>query len=160
MNSWCRLIDSLSIVLPKYLYKSSTVNIYVYDCHINHIYKYICMCIFTARTMTIQPCIITCIFTAWLHIIYCMYFHYMCPMYITCLRIPGVAPSTFSVIVDRYQPHNRRSEHVGNRWRSLLTKGNTAGVLTSDDSGTGHTLGYTLKVYCIHNQYNVYWKQY
>ena len=51
----------------------------------------------------------------------------------------------FSVGADRYQPHNRRSEHVhmGNRWCSLLTKGTTAGVLVSDDSGTGHTLGYT-----------------
>ena len=35
----CRLINSLSIILQKDLYnKSSTVNIYVYDCHINHIY--------------------------------------------------------------------------------------------------------------------------
>ena len=66
-------------------------------------------------------------------------------MYTTWLRIPGVAPSTFSIVVDRYQPHNRRSEHVymGNRWCSLLTEGKTAGVLVSDDSGTEHTLGYT-----------------
>ena len=85
--------------------------------------------------MTIQPCIITCIFTAQLHIIYCMYFHYMDPMYITWLRIPGVTPSTFSVIADRYKPRKR--------WRSLLTEGNTAGVLGSDDSSTRHTLGYT-----------------
>ena len=38
----CRLINSLSIILQKDLYiKSSTVNIYVYDCHINYIYIYI-----------------------------------------------------------------------------------------------------------------------
>ena len=51
----------------------------------------------------------------------------------------------FSVGADRYQPQNRRSKHMymGNRWRSLLTEGNTAGVLVSDDSGTGHTLSYT-----------------
>ena len=51
----------------------------------------------------------------------------------------------FSVSADRYQPHNRRSEHVymGNCWRSHLTKGTTVGVLVSDESGTGHTLGYT-----------------
>ena len=35
----CRLVDSLSIILEKDLCnKSSFVNIYVYDCHINHIY--------------------------------------------------------------------------------------------------------------------------
>ena len=77
----CRLVNSLSIILQKDLIKSP----------FHHIYIYICMCIFTARIMTIQPCIITCIFTAWLHIIYCIYFHYMYPMYITWLRIPGVA---------------------------------------------------------------------
>ena len=37
----CRLINSPSITLQNDLYiKSSTVNIYVYDCHINHIYIY------------------------------------------------------------------------------------------------------------------------
>ena len=51
----------------------------------------------------------------------------------------------FSVGDDRYQPHSRRSEHVhmGNRLRSLRTEGKTAGVMVSDDSGTGHTLSYT-----------------
>ena len=35
----CRLINSLSIIPQKDLYiKTSTANIYVYDCHINHIY--------------------------------------------------------------------------------------------------------------------------
>ena len=50
-----------------------------------------------------------------------------------------------SVGADRSQPHSRRSEHVqmGNSWSSLLTEGNTAGVLVSDHSVAGHTLGYT-----------------
>ena len=43
-----------------------------------------------------------------------MYFHYMFLMYITWHRIPGVTPSTFSVVADRYQPCKR--------WRSLLTE--------------------------------------
>ena len=47
----CRLINSLLIILQKDLIiKSSFINIYVYDCHVNHIYIYIYM--FTARTMT------------------------------------------------------------------------------------------------------------
>ena len=33
--------------------------------------------------------------------------------------------------------------YMGNCWRSLLTEGNTAGVLVSGDSGTDRTLGYT-----------------
>ena len=44
----CGLINSLSIILQKDLYKSSTVNIYVYDCHINHIYIYIYICVCVA----------------------------------------------------------------------------------------------------------------
>ena len=64
-----------------------------------------------------------------------MNFHYMYLMYMTWLRIPGVTPSTFSVFADRYQPCKY--------WHLLLTEGNTAGVLGSDDSSTRHTLGYT-----------------
>ena len=46
----CRLINSLSIILQKDLMKSSGHHIYI--------------CIVTARTMKIQPCIITCIYSA------------------------------------------------------------------------------------------------
>ena len=48
-GDWCRLINSLTIIIQKDLViKFSLINIYVYDCHVNHIYIYI----FTARTMT------------------------------------------------------------------------------------------------------------
>ena len=50
-DTTCRLIDSLAIILQEDLIiKSSFLNTYVYDCHVNHIYIYIYM--FTARTMT------------------------------------------------------------------------------------------------------------
>ena len=43
MNHACvGLLTACQLILQKDLYiKSSTVNIYVYDCHINHIYIYI-----------------------------------------------------------------------------------------------------------------------
>ena len=48
-----RLINRLSIILQKYL---------INPCVITYIYKY--MYTFMDKTMTIQICIITCIFTA------------------------------------------------------------------------------------------------
>ena len=41
---------------------------------------------------------------------------------------------------------------MGNSWSSLLTEGNTADVLVSDDTVAGHTLGILNKRHCI-NQY-------
>ena len=59
----CRLTNSLSIILLKDLYiKSSTVNIYVYDCHINHVYIYIYMYQLTNN-------IVTCNFTILFHVV-------------------------------------------------------------------------------------------
>ena len=54
---------------------------------------------------------------------------------------PAHTHTQFSVGADRSQPPSKHVE-MSNSFSSLLTEGNTAGVLVSDDSVTGHTRVY------------------
>ena len=100
--------------------------------------------------MKIQPNIITCIFYCLitynsLHVfslhVKTRLLHIFLNVMESRKQVPGPAHTSQWVLTDL----SRRSEQMqmGNSWNSLLTEGNTGGVLVSDDSVPGHTLGYT-----------------
>ena len=58
--------------------------------------------------------------------------------------MPDIAHTCQLVLTDlSHTAAEANTVQMGNSWSSLLTEGNTAGVLISDDSVAGPALGYT-----------------
>ena len=94
------LLTACQLILQKDLYiKFSTVNIYVYDCHINHIYIYI----YIYQLMNNS---VTRYFSTLLHV----YLHVLLNVTTvgsSCLSLPS-----YSVGVDVRQPHGKSKLHI------------------------------------------------
>ena len=127
----CRLINSLSIILQNDLYiKSSTVGVYVYDCHINHIYIYIHI---NLRIILLHVILLYCSMQS------CIY----------NLTQPNRCLHTCSVLKDTNQEaifSDRRGQDTVRGQYHMTTLHCMLSIVKM----------YSPKVYCIHTQYNVY----
>ena len=92
------LLTACQLILQKDLYiKSSTVNIYVYDCHINHIHIYV---------YQLMNNIVTCNFSTLLHVFLHVFLN------VTTEGSSCLALMSYSVGVDVCQPHDKSKLHI------------------------------------------------